>query len=53
MASLKISEEIGDTRAMANSYIKIGDIYFEQDIYIEALNKNAAALKIFEELGEK
>jgi class 3 adenylate cyclase/predicted negative regulator of RcsB-dependent stress response len=53
VASLKISEEIGDKQDIVNTYNNIGNVYFVQGNYPEALKYYSASLKICEEIGDK
>ena len=52
-ASLKIKEEIGDKKNIANTYGNIGLVYINQGNYPEALKNHFASLKIREEIGNK
>jgi adenylate cyclase len=51
--SLKIYEEIGDKKGIANSLNNIGMIYKAQSKYPKALNYYQRSLKIAEEIGDK
>jgi tetratricopeptide (TPR) repeat protein len=50
-ASLKIMKDRGDKKGMAQIYNAIGRIYSKQGKYNEALDQQAAALKIFQQPG--
>ncbi|MCP4136877.1 MAG: tetratricopeptide repeat protein, partial [bacterium] len=51
--SLKIKEERGDRSGIANTLGNIGNIYYRQGNYPQALEYNQKALKIYEEIGYK
>ncbi len=53
LASLKIREEIGDKKGIADSYNNIGNIYVSQGNYPDGLKNHLACLKIKEEIGDK
>ena len=53
LASLKISEALGNRSGMANSYNSIGNLYNRQGNYDKALENYFASLKIKEALGDK
>ena len=52
-ASLALKDfEGGETRYVANTYLLIGEIYYNQDIYSDALKNYYAALKHFEQIRD-
>ena len=51
--SLKISEELGDKKGIANSLNNIGGIYYELGDYAKAVDYQIRSLKIQEEIGNK
>ncbi len=52
-ASLKIKEEIGNKKSIANSYNNIGNIYYQQGNYTDALKNYFTSLKLSREIGDK
>ena len=53
LASLKISEEIGDKQRISICYNNIGNIYMHQGNYPQALKNHLTSLKIKLEIGDK
>ena len=51
--SLKIREEIGDKRGIANTLDNIGNVHHSQGNYAQALEHYQRSLKIKEEIGDK
>jgi len=50
---LKIQEEVGDKKNIANSLISIGQTYYNQGDYFLSLDYYSRGLKIQEEIGDK
>lgn len=54
LAAIKIFEETGDKRQVANNYLEVGRmLFYDLQNYPEALKNCFSALKIYEDLGDK
>ena len=51
--ALRLFEQTGDKKGIADSYSNIGNVYYQQVNYPEALNHHFTALKLREEIGDK